>query len=93
MRLRDIALAFARDGAHVVVNDIDPKTADATATEVATAGVDSLAVVVVVLDLLTLATAAPRTAAQALNRSAEAVVTLERHARRSGYITSYPIRF
>ena len=50
-------------------------------------------IVVVVLDLLTLATAAPRTAAQALNRSAEAVVTLERQARRSGYITSYPIRF
>ena len=45
-------------------------------------------IVVVALDLLTLATAAPNAAVQALNRSAEAVVTLERQARRS-----YPIRF
>jgi NAD(P)-dependent dehydrogenase (short-subunit alcohol dehydrogenase family) len=41
---RDIALAFAREGAHVVVNDIDPNTADQTAAEVASAGVGSLAV-------------------------------------------------
>ena len=40
---RDIALAFAREGADVVVNDIDPKTADETAAEVAKAGVGSLA--------------------------------------------------
>jgi 2-deoxy-D-gluconate 3-dehydrogenase len=30
---RDIVLAYAREGAHVVVNDIDPVTAAATATE------------------------------------------------------------
>ena len=30
---RDIALAYAREGAHVVVNDIDPATAAATAKE------------------------------------------------------------
>jgi NAD(P)-dependent dehydrogenase (short-subunit alcohol dehydrogenase family) len=30
---RDIALAYAREGAHVVVNDIDPATAEATAKE------------------------------------------------------------
>ena len=30
---RDIALAYAREGAHVVVNDIDPTTAAATAKE------------------------------------------------------------
>jgi hypothetical protein len=48
---------------------------------------------ILLLDLVGLATAAPRMAAQALDRSADAVVTLERHARRSGHITSYPIRF
>lgn len=31
---RDIALAYAREGAHVVVNDIDPVTAAATAKEI-----------------------------------------------------------
>jgi NAD(P)-dependent dehydrogenase (short-subunit alcohol dehydrogenase family) len=31
---RDIALAYAREGAHVVVNDIDPVTAEATAKDV-----------------------------------------------------------
>ena len=31
---RDIALAYAREGAHVVVNDVDPATADATAKDV-----------------------------------------------------------
>jgi NAD(P)-dependent dehydrogenase (short-subunit alcohol dehydrogenase family) len=41
---RDIALAYAREGAHVVVNDIDPATAAATAAEAAKAGVDSLGV-------------------------------------------------
>jgi len=30
---RDIALAYAREGAHVVVNDVDPATAAATASE------------------------------------------------------------
>ena len=39
----DIALAFAREGAHVVVNDIDPSTAEQTAAEVAKAGVSGLA--------------------------------------------------
>jgi hypothetical protein len=50
-------------------------------------------IIVVVLDLLSLAAAAPRAAVQALDRSAEAVVTLERQAKRSGHIMSYPIRF
>jgi NAD(P)-dependent dehydrogenase (short-subunit alcohol dehydrogenase family) len=31
---RDIALAYAREGAHVVINDIDPVTAEATAKDV-----------------------------------------------------------
>jgi len=30
---RDIALAYAREGAHVVINDIDPVTAESTAKE------------------------------------------------------------
>ncbi len=30
---RDIALAYAREGAHVVINDVDPATAEATAKE------------------------------------------------------------
>ena len=42
---RDIVLAFAREGAHVVVNDVDPATADATAKEAASLGSKSLAVV------------------------------------------------
>jgi NAD(P)-dependent dehydrogenase (short-subunit alcohol dehydrogenase family) len=42
---RDIALAFAREGAHVVVNDVDPATAAATAKDAAALGSDSLAVV------------------------------------------------
>jgi gluconate 5-dehydrogenase len=41
---RDIALAYAQEGAHVVVNDIDPATADATAKEAAAFGSNSLAV-------------------------------------------------
>ena len=32
---RDIALAYAREGAHVVINDVDPATADATAKDAA----------------------------------------------------------
>jgi 3-oxoacyl-[acyl-carrier protein] reductase len=40
---RDIALAYAREGAHVVVNDIDPATAAATAADIAKAGARSLA--------------------------------------------------
>jgi NAD(P)-dependent dehydrogenase (short-subunit alcohol dehydrogenase family) len=41
---RDIALAYAGEGAHVVVNDIDPATAEATATDAAALGSRSLAV-------------------------------------------------
>ncbi len=40
-----IALAYAREGAHVVVNDIDPATAEATAAEAVRVGSKSLAVV------------------------------------------------
>ena len=42
---RDIVLAYAREGAHVVVNDVDPATADATAKEAAALGSKSLPVV------------------------------------------------
>jgi NAD(P)-dependent dehydrogenase (short-subunit alcohol dehydrogenase family) len=42
---RDIALAYAREGAHVVVNDVDPATAAATAADVKALGSTSLAVV------------------------------------------------
>jgi NAD(P)-dependent dehydrogenase (short-subunit alcohol dehydrogenase family) len=42
---RDIALAYAREGAHVVINDVDPATADATAKDVAALGSRSLSVV------------------------------------------------
>ena len=42
---RDIALAYAREGAHVVVAEIDPQTAAATAKEAAALGSNSLAVV------------------------------------------------
>ena len=35
---RDIVLAYAREGAHVVVNDVDPATAEATAKEAAGLG-------------------------------------------------------
>ena len=42
---RDIALAYAREGAHVVVNDVDPATAAATAKDAAALGSKSLAVV------------------------------------------------
>src|SRR5262249_5874509 len=40
---RDIALAYAREGAHVVVSDIDPKTAEATAADAARISRRSLA--------------------------------------------------
>jgi NAD(P)-dependent dehydrogenase (short-subunit alcohol dehydrogenase family) len=42
---RDIALAYAREGAHVVINDVDPATADQTAKDAAALGSKSLAVV------------------------------------------------
>ena len=35
---RDIVLAYAREGAHVAVNDVDPATAEATAKEAAGLG-------------------------------------------------------
>jgi NAD(P)-dependent dehydrogenase (short-subunit alcohol dehydrogenase family) len=40
---KDIALAYAREGAHVVINDVDPATASDTAAEAARHGVKSLA--------------------------------------------------
>ena len=42
---RDIVLAYAREGAHVIVNDVDPATAEATAAEAAQLGSNSLPVV------------------------------------------------
>jgi NAD(P)-dependent dehydrogenase (short-subunit alcohol dehydrogenase family) len=39
---RDIALAYAQEGAHVVVSDIDPRTTEATAADVAGFGKKSL---------------------------------------------------
>jgi 3-oxoacyl-[acyl-carrier protein] reductase len=42
---RDIALAYAKEGAHVVINDVDPATAETTAKDAATLGSKSLAVV------------------------------------------------
>ncbi len=42
---RDIALRYAKEGAHVVINDVDPATAKATAQDVAKAGVRSIDVV------------------------------------------------
>ena len=42
---RDIVLAYAREGAHVVVNDVDPATAEATAKEAAGLGSKSLPIV------------------------------------------------
>ena len=42
---RDIALAYAREGAHVVVNDVDPATAEATAKDAVALGSKSLSVV------------------------------------------------
>ena len=40
---KDIALAYAREGSHVVIADIDPATAGDTAAEAAGHGVKSLA--------------------------------------------------
>jgi len=42
---RDIALAYAREGAHVAINDIDPATVASTAKDAAALGSNSLAVV------------------------------------------------
>ncbi len=42
---RDIALAYAKEGAHVVINDVDPATAETTAKDAAALGSKSLAVV------------------------------------------------
>src|ERR1019366_7588898 len=42
---RDIALAYAREGAHVVVADVDPATASSTAKDATALGSKSLAVV------------------------------------------------
>jgi NAD(P)-dependent dehydrogenase (short-subunit alcohol dehydrogenase family) len=41
---RDIALAYAREGARVVVSDVDPETANTTAADVAKLGAKSLAI-------------------------------------------------
>ena len=41
---RDIALAYAREGAHIIVAEIDPDTAKAAAQDVAKAGVRSIGV-------------------------------------------------
>ena len=48
---------------------------------------------IMLLDLVNLATAAPRLGGQVLDRSAAAVVAVEQHARRGGNLTSLPIRF
>ncbi len=42
---RDIALAYAKEGAHVVINDVDPATAEATAKDARQYGGKPLAVV------------------------------------------------
>jgi len=47
---RDIALAYAREGAHVVINDVDPATSETTAQDAAQLGSKSLAVVASVAD-------------------------------------------
>jgi 3-oxoacyl-[acyl-carrier protein] reductase len=41
---REIALAYAREGAHVVINDIDAATSETTAGDAAKSGVKSLAI-------------------------------------------------
>jgi NAD(P)-dependent dehydrogenase (short-subunit alcohol dehydrogenase family) len=40
---REIALAYAREGAHVVVNDIDPMTSETTANDASKSGTRSIA--------------------------------------------------
>ena len=47
---RDIALAYAREGAHVVINDVDPATSETTARDAAQIGGQTLAVVASVAD-------------------------------------------
>jgi len=47
---RDIALAYAREGAHVVINDVDAATSEITARDAAQIGSKSLAVVASVAD-------------------------------------------
>lgn len=47
---RDIALAYAREGAHVVINDVDPATSEITARDAAQIGGQTLAVVASVAD-------------------------------------------
>src|ERR1041385_5736629 len=42
---RDIALAYAKEGAHVVINDVDPATAEATAKDAGKHGGKPLAIV------------------------------------------------
>lgn len=42
---RDIALAYAREGADVVINDVDPATAEGTAKDAAALGSKSLVVI------------------------------------------------
>jgi NAD(P)-dependent dehydrogenase (short-subunit alcohol dehydrogenase family) len=42
---RDIALAYAKEGAHLVIAEIDPQTAQATAQDAANAGIRSIGVV------------------------------------------------
>jgi NAD(P)-dependent dehydrogenase (short-subunit alcohol dehydrogenase family) len=41
---REIALAYAREGAHVVINDVDPSTAETTASDAMKSGVKSFAI-------------------------------------------------
>jgi len=41
---RDIAIAYAREGAHVVIHDIDPATSEATALDAGKAGTKTLAI-------------------------------------------------
>jgi NAD(P)-dependent dehydrogenase (short-subunit alcohol dehydrogenase family) len=48
---RDIALAYAREGAHVVINDIDPATAQSTAKDAAALGSKSVGDVAKPLDV------------------------------------------
>ena len=47
---RDIALAYAREGAHVVINDVDAATSEITARDAEQIGSKSLAVVASVAD-------------------------------------------
>ena len=53
---RDIVLAYAREGAHVVVNDVDPATAEATARLLLPNAAASLAVLAAVAGSTSLTT-------------------------------------